>query len=133
MKITSIEDLKRIKEEAQKNTLLREGSADIKIVVCMGTCGIAAGARQVMSSLLDEISKRNLKNVIVTQAGCIGLCDREPLISIEKSGEKVFYGDLSPDKARQIICFFWYFSLGHVLPSFVWYSETFGQYYKSFI
>ncbi|QPM69510.1 (2Fe-2S) ferredoxin domain-containing protein [Atribacter laminatus] len=103
MKITSIEDLKRIKEEAQKNTLLREGTADIKIVVCMGTCGIAAGARQVMSSLLDEVSKRNLKNVIITQAGCIGLCDREPLISVEKGGEKVYYGDLSPDKARQII------------------------------
>jgi len=103
MKITSIEDLKRIKEEAQKNTLLREGSADTKIVVCMGTCGIAAGARQVMASLLDEISKRNLNNVIVTQAGCIGLCDREPLISVEKGGEKVYYGDLSPDKARQII------------------------------
>jgi len=103
MKITSIDDLRKIKEEAQKNTLLREGKADFKIVVCMGTCGIAAGARQVMSSLLDEISKRDLKNVVVTQAGCIGLCDREPLISVEKSGEKVLYGDLSPEKARQII------------------------------
>ncbi len=103
MKITSIEDLKKIKEEAQKSTMLREGVADIKIVVCMGTCGIAAGARQVMSSLLDEVSKRDLKNIIVTQAGCIGLCDREPLISVEKGSEKVLYGDLTPEKARQII------------------------------
>ncbi|MCX6090467.1 MAG: (2Fe-2S) ferredoxin domain-containing protein [Candidatus Atribacteria bacterium] len=103
MKITSIEDLKKIKEEAQRSTSLREGNADYRIVVCMGTCGIAAGARQVMSSLLDEISVRGLKNVMVTQAGCIGLCDREPLLSVEKGDEKVFYGDLNPEKARRII------------------------------
>ncbi len=103
MKITSIDDLKKIKEEAQKSTMLREGKADYKVVVYMGTCGIAAGARQTMSSILDEISKRDLKNVVVTQAGCIGLCDREPLISIEKENEKVLYGDLTPEKARQII------------------------------
>ncbi len=96
MKISSIEDLKRIKEEAQRGTLLREGKADYKVIVHMGTCGIAAGAREVMSAILDEINKRGLTNVIVTQAGCIGLCDREPLVSVEKGEERILYGDLTP-------------------------------------
>ncbi len=73
MKISSIEDLRRIKEEeAQKRTLLREGKADYRVVVHMGdTCGIAAGAREVMSAILDAVAKRGLTNVMVTQAGCI--------------------------------------------------------------
>jgi len=103
MKIKSIEDLKRIKEEAQKNVALREGKAKYKVTVHMGTCGIAAGARQIMSAVLDEISKRNLKDVVVTQAGCIGLCDREPLISVENGSQKVLYGNLTPEKARQVV------------------------------
>lgn len=103
MKITSIEDLRRIKEEAQKRAFLREGKAECKVTVHMGTCGIAAGARQVMAAILDEVAKRNLTNVLVTQAGCIGLCDREPLISVEKGTERVIYGDLTPEKARQIV------------------------------
>ena len=103
MKISSIEDLRRIKEEAQKRTLLREGKADYRVVVHMGTCGIAAGAREVMSAILDEIAKRGLTNVMVTQAGCIGLCDREPLVSVEKGEERILYGDITPDRARQII------------------------------
>ncbi|MDI3525394.1 MAG: hypothetical protein PWP60_31 [Candidatus Atribacteria bacterium] len=103
MKIKSIEDLKRIKEEAQKNVALREGKAKYKVTVHMGTCGIAAGARQIMSAVLDEISRRNLKDVVVTQAGCIGLCDREPLISVENGSQKVLYGNLTPEKARQVV------------------------------
>lgn len=103
MKIQSLDDLKRIKEEAQKQTAIREGQAEYKVVVCMGTCGIASGARQVMAAILDEVSKRGLASVAVTQAGCIGLCDREPLISVEKGSEKVFYGDLTPDRARQVV------------------------------
>jgi len=103
MRIESVEDLKKIKEEARKKALLREGQAEYKVTVYMGTCGIAAGARQVMAALLDEIGKRGLKNVLVTQAGCIGLCDREPLIGIEKGEEKILYGDLTADKTRQIV------------------------------
>ncbi len=103
MKITSIEDLRRIREEAQKRFLLREGKAELRVVVHMGTCGIAAGARQVLAAILDEVAKRNLANVLVTQAGCIGLCDREPLVSVEKGTERILYGDLTPDKARQIV------------------------------
>ncbi|MGQ9621965.1 MAG: (2Fe-2S) ferredoxin domain-containing protein [Candidatus Caldatribacteriaceae bacterium] len=103
MKITSIEDLRRIKEEAQKRSLLRGGKTEFRVVVHMGTCGIAAGARQVLAAILDEVAKRNLTNVLVTQAGCIGLCDREPLVSVEKGTERILYGDLTPDKARQIV------------------------------
>jgi (2Fe-2S) ferredoxin len=103
MRIESVEDLKKIREEARKKALLREGQAEYKVTVYMGTCGIAAGARQVMAALLDEIGKRGLKNVLVTQAGCIGLCDREPLIGIEKGEEKILYGDLTADKTRQIV------------------------------
>lgn len=103
MRIASIEDLKRIKEEAQKRSFLREGRAEYKVTVHMGTCGIAAGARQVMAAILDEIAKRNLANVLVTQAGCIGLCDREPLVSVEKGTERILYGDLTPERARQIV------------------------------
>jgi (2Fe-2S) ferredoxin len=103
MRIESVEDLKKIREEARKKALLREGQAEYKVTVYMGTCGIAAGARQVMAALLDEIGKRGLKNVLVTQAGCIGLCDREPLIGIEKGEEKVLYGDLTTEKTRQIV------------------------------
>jgi len=103
MKIESVEDLKKIREEARKRALLREGQAEYKVTVYMGTCGIAAGARQVMAALLDEIAKRGLSNVLVTQAGCIGLCDREPLVGIEKGEEKILYGDLTAEKTRQIV------------------------------
>ncbi|MGB9553631.1 MAG: (2Fe-2S) ferredoxin domain-containing protein [Candidatus Caldatribacteriaceae bacterium] len=103
MKIESVEDLKRIREEARKRALLREGRAEYKVTVYMGTCGIAAGARQVMAALLDEIAKRSLSNVLVTQAGCIGLCDREPLVGIEKGEEKILYGDLTAERVRQIV------------------------------
>ncbi|MGQ9472803.1 MAG: (2Fe-2S) ferredoxin domain-containing protein [Candidatus Caldatribacteriaceae bacterium] len=103
MRIESIEDLKKIRKEAKKKMLLREGKAEYKVTVYMGTCGIAAGARQVMSAILDEIGKRSLDNVLVTQAGCIGLCDREPLVGVEKGEEKILYGEVTAEKARQIV------------------------------
>lgn len=103
MRIESIEDLKKIREEARQRALLREGQAEYKVTVYTGTCGIAAGARQIMAALLDEISKRGLNNVLVTQAGCIGLCDREPLVGVEKGEERILYGDLTADKVRQIV------------------------------
>lgn len=103
MRIESIEDLKKVRDEARKKMLLREGKAEYKVTVYMGTCGIAAGARQVMSALLDEIGKRSLDKVLVTQAGCIGLCDREPLVGVERGEEKILYGDVTADKVRQIV------------------------------
>ena len=70
----------------------------------MGTCGIAAGARDVMSAILDELSKRGLADIVVTQTGCKGLCDQEPLLDVCKPGQPtVTYGYLTPDKARTIV------------------------------
>ena len=70
----------------------------------MGTCGIAAGARQTMLAILDELKKRNINDVIVTETGCIGLCKFEPLIDVIKPGQsKVTYVNVDADKARQIV------------------------------
>jgi NADP-reducing hydrogenase subunit HndB len=98
-----IEDLDRISEEVRRTTLLREGAGRAKITVHMGTCGIAAGAREIMNTLLAEIAQRNIEDVIVTTSGCAGLCSREPMATVELKGEApVKYVDLTPEKIRKI-------------------------------
>jgi NADP-reducing hydrogenase subunit HndB len=100
----TLEDLKRIKEEAKAATTLREGGHRAKITVHMGTCGIASGARKVMGAVIDEISKRGLTEVMVTTSGCAGLCSREPMATIELLGEApVKYVDLDEQKMREIL------------------------------
>lgn len=100
----TLEDLKRIREEAQRNMKVREGQQRYKIVVAMGTCGIAAGAREVMAAILDELDKRGITDVTVTQSGCKGLCEQEPTVDVIKAGEPpVTYGYVTPEKARTII------------------------------
>jgi (2Fe-2S) ferredoxin len=70
----------------------------------MGTCGIAAGARDVLLAVVDELSARGIMDVVVTQSGCRGLCEREPMMEVQKPGIPVVtYGDLDPEKARAII------------------------------
>ena len=99
----SIEDLKKIKESVEASVTLREGGSRAKVNVHMGTCGIASGARQIMTTVMDEISKREIKDVIVTTSGCAGLCSREPMITVELLGAApVKYVDLNPEKAREI-------------------------------
>ncbi len=99
----SIEDLKRIKESVQASVTLREGGYRAKVNIHMGTCGIASGARAIMTAVLDEMEKRDVKDVIVTTSGCAGLCSREPMITIELLGEApVKYVDLTADKMREI-------------------------------
>ena len=99
----SIEDLKKIKESTRAAVTLREGGYRAKVNIHMGTCGIASGARQLMTAVLDEIQKRDLKDVIVTTSGCAGLCSREPMITVELLGEApVKYVDLNADKMREI-------------------------------
>ncbi len=99
-----LEDLKKIREKMESEKNVRTGNARIKVVVGMGTCGIAAGARDVMSAIMDELGKRNIKDIIVTQAGCRGLCEVEPVIDVYE-GEKstVTYGRLDAEKARRIV------------------------------
>ena len=100
----TLDDLKRIKEEAKAATTLREGGQRAKITVHMGTCGIASGARAVMSAFMDELSKRQITDVIITTSGCAGLCSREPMATIELLGEApVKYVDLNEEKSREIL------------------------------
>jgi len=94
----SIDDLKKIRDEAKRTLTLRSGVARAKITVHMGTCGIAAGARDVMGALLKEIEKQKVADVIVTTSGCAGLCSREPMATVEITGQSpVKYADLKPD------------------------------------
>jgi NADP-reducing hydrogenase subunit HndB len=99
----SIADLKKIKERVQADTALREGGQRVKITVHMGTCGVAAGARTVMDSVMSEITEANVTDVVVTTSGCAGMCSREPMVTIEMLGqEPVLYGQMDANKMRQV-------------------------------
>ena len=103
MTIKSLEDLRKIKAESQLQTKARK-SNDTQIIIGMGTCGIAAGAREVMTAVLEELAKRNLNNVSVLQTGCIGMCQKEPLLDVVRPGEdRVTYGPVSPSDVPRII------------------------------
>jgi NADP-reducing hydrogenase subunit HndB len=100
----SIEDLKRIREDAKQTLTLRSGIARAKVTVHMGTCGIAAGARDVMGALLKEIENLKIDDVIVTTSGCAGLCSREPMATVELAGQPpVKYVDLKPDRIVRVL------------------------------
>lgn len=99
----SIEDLKKIKEKEKSKMVLREGAFRAKITVHMGTCGIAAGARDIMQFFRDEIAKRNLLDIMLTNSGCAGLCSKEPMITVELQDQSpVKYGPLDKTKALRI-------------------------------
>ena len=98
-----IEDLKKIKEKFQAESALREGGRRAKITVHMGTCGIASGARDVMEGLLRAIEEANASDVVVTTSGCMGLCSREPLVTVEiVDQEPIKYEYVDANKMRQI-------------------------------
>jgi NADP-reducing hydrogenase subunit HndB len=100
----SIEDLKRIREDAKQTLTLRSGKARAKVTVHMGTCGISAGARDVMGALLKEIENLKIDDVIVTTSGCAGLCSREPMATVELAGQPpVKYVDLKPDRIVRVL------------------------------
>jgi NADP-reducing hydrogenase subunit HndB len=98
-----IQDLAKIREKTKSLMTIREGEGRARVTVHMGTCGIAAGAREIMDTLLDEISKAKIQDVIVTTSGCAGLCNAEPMATIElKNQPPVKYGDLTPEKMKKI-------------------------------
>jgi len=98
-----VEDLDKISERVRRATLLREGAGRAKITVHMGTCGIAAGAREIMNTLLVEVEQRDVKDIILTTSGCAGLCSKEPMATVELKGEApVKYISLTPEKTRTI-------------------------------
>ena len=103
-KIT-IDDLGKIREKTRHQTMLRQGAGRVKITVHMGTCGIAAGARDIMTAVIKEIEQRSLHDVIVTNSGCAGLCSQEPMITVEVANEPapVKYVQMTAQKIRSII------------------------------
>jgi NADP-reducing hydrogenase subunit HndB len=99
----TIEDLKKIKEKTAKETSLRDGPANIKITVHMGTCGIAAGARDVMSALMEEMAKADRQDIRVVASGCMGMCSSEPNVTVEaKDSEPIVYQLMDSNKMRQV-------------------------------
>ncbi len=101
----TLAELAAIREKTKKNIVLREESDEnTRVVVGMATCGIAAGARPVLAAFIDEINKRNLKDITVTQTGCIGVCRLEPIVEVYESGkEKVTYVKMDADKVAKIV------------------------------
>ena len=97
------EDLNRIAMRMRRQTVLREGAGRAKVTVHMGTCGISAGARKIMSTLLAIVEEQGTEDVILTTSGCAGLCSREPMMTVELKDEApVKYVDLDAEKTRTI-------------------------------
>lgn len=101
----SLAELQAIKDKMKDKVILREGVNDIRVVVGMATCGIAAGARPVLNSLVEEVNKEGLSDkVTVSQTGCIGLCQLEPIVEVSEAGkEKVTYVKMTPEKVKRIV------------------------------
>jgi len=99
----TIDDLKKIKEETAKSTSLRGGEANVKITVHMGTCGIAAGAREVMSALMEEMAQTDRQDIRVVTSGCMGMCSSEPNVTVEIEGaEPIVYQKMEANRMRQV-------------------------------
>lgn len=101
----SLEELKAIREKMKGQVGLRsEGEEQTRVVVGMATCGIASGARPVLTKFFDLVQEKGLKDVMVTQTGCIGLCQYEPIVEIMEPGkEKVTYVKMTPEKAAEVV------------------------------
>jgi NADP-reducing hydrogenase subunit HndB len=102
--VKSLDDLKKIKEQATQKRDIKTASGQAQVTVAMGTCGIAAGARETMKAVLDTIETDNLQGIIVTQTGCIGLCEWEPIVQVTIGDQpRVTYGKVTPERAQQIL------------------------------
>ncbi len=103
-KITSPKDLKALQEKAQADIDLRSGAKDLRITVHMGTCGIAAGARDVLAAFMDVLGRNGVESVSLQQTGCAGLCDQEPMATLtDKQGSSFRYGRLTKQKVGEIV------------------------------
>jgi len=99
----SIEDLKRIRERSARETSLRHGAASVKITVHMGTCGIAAGAREVMGALMEEMAQTDRDDIRVVNSGCMGMCSSEPNVTVEIiDAAPIVYQHMNANKMRQV-------------------------------
>jgi NADP-reducing hydrogenase subunit HndB len=103
MATLTIDDLKRIKEQTTKSTALRQGGARVKVTVHMGTCGIAAGAREVMNVLMQEMAEADRQDIRVVTAGCMGMCSSEPNVTVEVlDTEPIVYQHMDANRMRQV-------------------------------
>jgi NADP-reducing hydrogenase subunit HndB len=101
-RLKNVEELKKIRNEAQKDLLVRTQTGT-RIVVGMGTCGIAAGAREVMHAILRELEARKIEAHVET-VGCVGMCAKEPLVDIEQAGKsRIRYANISPENVPRLI------------------------------
>lgn len=101
----SLAELQAIRDKARSQVILRENHDNAThVLVGMATCGIAAGARPVLNTLVDEAAKRGLNNVTITLTGCIGICQFEPVVEVIAPGkEKVTYVKMTPEKAVRVV------------------------------
>lgn len=104
-KMKSLAELQAIRDKARAAVNIRENSeAKTRVLVGMATCGIAAGARPVLTAIVDEVAKRELSDIMVTQTGCIGICQYEPVVEVFEPGrEKVTYVKMTPEKAARVV------------------------------
>jgi len=101
-RLKNIEELKKIRTEAQKDLMVRTQTGT-RIVVGMGTCGIAAGAREVMHAILKELDARKIEAHVET-VGCVGMCAKEPLVDIEQAGKsRIRYANINPESVPRLI------------------------------
>lgn len=99
----TIEELRKKRESTKKGIYLREGNFRGKVTVHMGTCGIAAGAREIMSTFLDEFANRDMTDIMITSSGCAGLCSEEPMVTVEMEDHApVKYGKLNSERTKRI-------------------------------
>jgi len=102
--VKSIKELEEIRKKTLEKVNLRKDRKGTRVVVGMATCGIAAGARPVLLSFVEEINKRKLMDVTVSQTGCIGVCRLEPIVEVYKPGQdKVTYVKMTPDKVAKVV------------------------------
>ena len=100
----SLAELAAIRDKMRQTVATRDDKASVRVVVGMATCGIAAGARPVLNAFTEDVARRALENVMVTQTGCIGICQYEPVVEVyEKDKEKVTYVKMTAEKAKEII------------------------------
>jgi len=103
-KIKSLDELMKIKEKAVKDIHMRDTEKKGKIVVAMGTCGIAAGAKETLQAVVNELEKNGINDVSVVQSGCMGLCDVEPTVEVIMEGnDPIIYGHVSPEQVTRIV------------------------------
>lgn len=100
----TIDELNKLNKETKKNIYLRNSDFKSKVTVHMGTCGIAAGARGILSVFIDGLNEKNITDIMITTSGCAGLCSSEPMITVELlNSPPVKYGNLTPEKAKKIL------------------------------